>query len=295
MLLFSGSLIFVSVIFQSSNLVDSQVQSNGICFFLSFVYGNPEPSNKKQLWERLERISTSRSGPWITMGDFNKIKGNDEKRGGPRRLESSFTDFRRMIATCDFHDLKAVGDRFSWTGKRHTHDVWCCLDRAMANSEWMAKFPSAQTEFLPFEGSDHRPLVTSISPTITQRKGCFRYDKRLIDRDGFRERVIHSWNSGGPNTPLTTRIQTCRKAMATWKRRNKTNAAERIGLLKQKLDHALSNPGFTTREINQIRYDLSQAYREEEEFWRLKSRKTWVDLGDSITKNLATGSILCCN
>jgi len=83
--------------------------------------------------------------------------------------------------------------------------------------------------------------------------------------------------------------------MATWKRRNKTNAVERIGLLKQKLDHALSNPGFTTREINQIRYDLSQAYREEEEFGRLKSRKTWVDLGDSITKTLAIGSILCCN
>lgn len=127
------------------------------------------------------------------MGDFNEIKSNDEKKGGPQRLESSFKDFRRMITTCDFQDLKTVGDRFSWTGKRYTHNIWCCLDRAMANSKWMALFPSAQTEFLPFEGSDHRPLITTISKVIEQRRGSFRYDKRLVDREGFRDRVIQSW------------------------------------------------------------------------------------------------------
>lgn len=111
-------------------------------------------------------MSTTRQAPWLIMGDFNEIKSNDEKQGGPRRSEKSFEDFRRMVTTCDFHDMKSVGNRFSWTGKRYSHDISCCLDRVMANSEWLATFPSAQTEFLPFEGSDHRPLVTNISAVV---------------------------------------------------------------------------------------------------------------------------------
>lgn len=43
----------------------------------------------------------------------------------------------------------------------------------MANLEWMTMFPSAQAEFLPFEGSDHRPVVTSISSSLENRKTQF--------------------------------------------------------------------------------------------------------------------------
>lgn len=130
------------------------------------------------------------------MGDFNEIKSNAEKRGGPRLPERSFEDFRRMINTCDFQDLKSVGNKFSWTGKRYTHDVWCCLDRVMANSEWLALFPSAQSEFLPFEGSDHRPLVTNICAVVEQRRSQFMYDKRMFNREGFQDMIIENWNEG---------------------------------------------------------------------------------------------------
>lgn len=139
--------VFVSVISQSPNLVDCFVEMNGLCYYLSFIYGHPETSLRHHLWEQLERIATTRQGPWLVMGDFNEIRSNDEKDGGPKRPERSFIDFRRMIATCDFHDLKAIGNKFSWVGKRKTHTIRSCLDRTMPNSEWLALFPSAQIEF----------------------------------------------------------------------------------------------------------------------------------------------------
>lgn len=281
---FWNSHVYVSVISQCSNLVDCHVESNGISFYLSFVYGFPEPSNRHYLWERLERISTTRQSPWLIMGDFNEIKSNEEKRGGPRRPESTFTDFRRMLATCDFHDINAIGDRFSWTGKRHNHNIWCCLDRVMANSEWLAHYPSAQTEFLPFEGSDHRLLVTNISGSIGKRNGCFRYDKRHFFREGFKERIVETWNATSRETSLNTRIKNYRKSMANWKKRNRPNSAEQIVTLKKRLDYALSNDGYTTQDIHAIRRDLSQAYKDEETYWRLKSRKNWIDFGDRNTK-----------
>lgn len=144
------------------------------------------------------------------MGDFNEIRNNNEKKGGPHRSERSFDDFRRMIATCDLHYLKSIGNRFSWTGKRYDHDIQCCLDRTMANSEWLAQFPSAQTEFLPFEGSDHRPLVTNISSEIESRRGQFCYDKRLYQHESFRVTVIDSWKqSADNNLVLLAELRLC--------------------------------------------------------------------------------------
>ena len=49
----------------------------------------------------------------------------------------------------------------------------------MANKEWLALFPSAQIDFLPFERSDHRPLITNVCNMVEQRRGCFRYNSRL--------------------------------------------------------------------------------------------------------------------
>lgn len=47
------------------------------------------------------------------MGDFSKPLGNYEKNGNPQRSDVSFHDFRRMVSTSDFTDLKTVGDHFS--------------------------------------------------------------------------------------------------------------------------------------------------------------------------------------
>jgi len=85
------------------------------------------------------------------MGDFNEIKSNDEKRCGPPRPESRFLDFRRMILTCDFHDLKSFGDRFSWKGKIYTHDIWCCLDRSMATHNGLLVIPLLKLSSSPLK------------------------------------------------------------------------------------------------------------------------------------------------
>ncbi|XP_010506949.1 PREDICTED: uncharacterized protein LOC104783499 [Camelina sativa] len=127
----------------------------------------------------------SRNGPWMSIGDFSEIKNNSEKRGGPSRPESSFTDFRRMIQVCDFQDLKHTRDPFSWMGKRYSHDVACCLDWTMVNSKWIAKFPASQAEFLELIESDHRPVITTITNDFSPRKGHFYFDSRMVNREGL--------------------------------------------------------------------------------------------------------------
>lgn len=60
----------------------------------------------------------------------------------------------------------------------------------MEISELLAQYPSAQTYFLPFEGFDHRPLITSVSNVIETRKCQFKYDSHMTNKEGFREAMI---------------------------------------------------------------------------------------------------------
>ncbi|XP_010412393.1 PREDICTED: uncharacterized protein LOC104698678 [Camelina sativa] len=241
--LFWNSSLSVSVLYHSLNLVDTYVKINGFGFYLSCVYGNPNPSLRHLVRERLERTTLNRTGPWMAIGDFNEIKSNSEKKGGPPRHESSFADFRNMLQVCDFHEPKFKGNPFSWTGKRYSHDIACCLDKTLANSEWHGQYPASHAEFLELLESDHRPVITTITSDFNPRQGQFCYDNRLLNREGFQDAINRGWNHQhlGHETQLTSRLQECRKAIFSWKRRNKPNAQEEISILKNLLDKAHSD------------------------------------------------------
>lgn len=77
----------------------------------------------------------------MAIGDFNEIKSNNEKKDGPPR----------MLNVCDFVDLKYIGVPFSWVGKRHHHDVSCCLDRTLVNNAWLSQYLASHSEFLEID------------------------------------------------------------------------------------------------------------------------------------------------
>lgn len=138
------------------------------------------------------------------------------KKGGRKRDEWTFVGLRNLYNTCDLSDLKAQGDRFSWSGKRYKHTVLCCLDRVAVNSAWLTKYPASEAAFLRFYGSDHRPVITNILTTpASKRKRQFRFDKRLLDCDDFKNYVHHGWNVGN-NTDqnIGTRIRSCQSYVA---------------------------------------------------------------------------------
>lgn len=147
---------------------------------------------------------------------------NSEKRGGRIRSEASFQDMRRMVRTCNFTDLKSIGDRFSWVGQRGDQFITSCLDRTMANNEWHSLFPAFKTEFLEFGESDHRPLVTYSSDFLEERRHIFRYDSRLTHKEGFRNSVLKDWNGASNSScthqSLSYRISRCWKQILVWKR-----------------------------------------------------------------------------
>lgn len=83
--------------------------------------------------------------------------------------------------------------------------------------------------------SDHRPVVTYMGVEREVPKRVFRFDSRMISKDGFVESVKRGWKGMGQaqliNIPLTQRISRCRQHISQWKRLNRNNTEEHIKIL----------------------------------------------------------------
>ena len=99
-------------------MIDVEAVALGKRVFLTFVYGDPVPKLREQVWKRLTRYELSRSEPWFIIGDLNEITGNHENEGGSLCSADSFIPFNNMIRNSGLLEFSARGNKLSWQGRR---------------------------------------------------------------------------------------------------------------------------------------------------------------------------------
>ncbi|XP_019096503.1 PREDICTED: uncharacterized protein LOC109130876 [Camelina sativa] len=149
----------------------------------------------------------------------------------------------------------------------------------MANSDWVMAYPSGRSEYLRFEGSDHRPLVTSFDPVKKYRKNLFRYDRRFKDNPEVSQLIFQAWNSD-PTASIDHRLHLCRVAIIKWSKEQLLNSKQDILALSDQLEEAMCNNDASQSTIDNLNQKLASAYKQEEEYWKQHSRQLWLTLGD---------------
>ncbi|WZY87458.1 hypothetical protein YC2023_044193 [Brassica napus] len=263
----------------SAHYIDTKIKVKSYDFHVTFIYGMPQQEHRAAFWEKISQIGENRDSAWLLSGDFNDILENTEKVGGPERCEGSFIPFRSFVSQNGLWDVKHSGNSLSWRGNRCTHYIRSRLDRSLANCAWTELFPSGRCDYLRFEGSDHRPLITYLDTSKVKRKRLFRYDRGINEDPEARQVIEEAWKKDVLEL-VETKIKRCRAELIRWSKAKKENSAKKIVELQEELEEILSSDTPSTEVIQEISLALLKAYKAEELFWRQRSRIMWLQGGD---------------
>lgn len=276
----------VEVLSADKRIIDLSVKFGSVIFFLTCVYGDPVRERRHTVWEKLESIGLSRNNAWILIGDFNELLDNSEKLGGSLRNESTFWDFRNMVENCKIKEVRSIGNVLSWAGWRDNIWIQCRLDRSFGNDEWFQLFPRANLEYLEMWPSDHRPILLSFSLEPEDRGfGRFYFDKRMVGKVGIEEAITRGWSGDayGVTSSVMDRLSRCRRELSRWKKSSQFNSLTKIQRLQKELEFEIAKIWPSARKMKLLRFELAEAYKEEERYWRQRSREQWLREGDKNT------------
>ena len=238
--------INLTVITFINNFIDTSISYKRNTFHTTFVYGEPDHTKRQQVWNNISILHPPMGGPWFLIRDFNEIIDNSEKCGGPVRAEGTFCALRTFLSQNDLFYLKFSGSYLSWRGRTHTHLVLCRLDRAISNSEWVDLFLLCISQYLMFEGSDHRPLLSFLDTSKKKGLKIFRFDRRMRDNLKIKELVKTLWNNS-VHLPVEERLSLCRHAICMWCKAFHENSQKSLEDVRERLDVIM--PDLTPDEI----------------------------------------------
>ena len=153
----------LDILGQTSQFMHCEVQIAGKNFNCTFVYESNQETERETLWNGLVDIAANKSLPWIVMGDFNAILGNDDRMGGMDGFGSSTEAFNHCVNHCCLSDLNYFGCKFTWTNNQMGNArVWRRLDRALVDTNWLSLFSNSNCQVLEAGISDHSPLVVDV-------------------------------------------------------------------------------------------------------------------------------------
>ena len=83
-------------------------------FLFSAIYGNPQASLRRLLWQDISLLAPADNSPWLLAGDFNATSCYGERSGSRSRLSHGCPAFKSFISQHGLIDLGFHGPKFTW-------------------------------------------------------------------------------------------------------------------------------------------------------------------------------------
>ncbi|KAH7853402.1 hypothetical protein Vadar_001983 [Vaccinium darrowii] len=278
----------VDVFDLNKSIIDVAITDpNGVVCRFTGVYASTDASVRKTLWRALSEKACGITEPWVLMGDFNCILSNEEKSGGEEKADWEMADFRNFVWDNGLIDIGYVGYPFTWNNRRSGREnVRERLDRALVNSRWRVEFDSGFLRHLGPGGSDHCPILLHSSHVTGHTRKRFIFDSRWTTNLHCETIIKNSWRTSKPGSKwyvLQGKIKHCRRKLRSWRASGNLNSRINLQELEKQLESLYEADDFDGEEYKSLENKLKEASREEERYWRDKSRTDWLKLGDKNT------------
>ncbi|KAJ6974535.1 hypothetical protein NC653_030590 [Populus alba x Populus x berolinensis] len=259
---------------------------------ITFVYGFNTPAERLALWHYITQESSS-GIPWIVMGDFNAILQAADRIGGDTRWPLHLDDFNTCIRQSELIHIPYTGLKYSWHNGQHGyHTIQKKLDWVFGNQCLLSKWPAAHATFQPRCLSDHSAMILHLCIPTSRRYVPFKFLNIWATRDDFMDVVGSSWQtlvSGNPMYQLTTKLRRLKSVFRTLHHQHTSDITGRVASAREDwfaAQHFLDEHP-ASMEAQQNERSLASRYmqlcKDEEAFFKQRSRIQWLQLGDKNT------------
>ncbi|GAV92680.1 Exo_endo_phos domain-containing protein [Cephalotus follicularis] len=254
---------------------------------VSFVYGLCDRKARQMLWKDIIHCADQfRDYPWVALGDFNVTRFVMEHSVGGS-VTKGMQEFNRAILAVELEDLKSTGFLHTWSNKRIGAGSKK-LDRALGNWHWFRSMGDAFANFHPPGISDHSPITIQMRDRPGYRGRPFKFLNIWTEDENFLRIVGQEWDRYHPGSPLIVihkKLKCLKKCLKELNRRPDLRVVElrsKLHLLQQ----AIQGSGVDSHLLQQerlLRMEVGRAARDEEAYFKQKSRVQWLKDGDSNT------------
>ena len=182
------------------------------------VYGPAQSELKDKFLSEVVRICSKDTLPIVIGGDFNIIRGPEEKNNNNYNDKWPFL-FNAIIDSLNLREIQMSGRKYTWSNNLH-RQTFEKLDRVLVCTELEAKYPHTTVFALSREISDHTPLLMNTNQPSSANQPNFKFELGWLLRNGFCDMVSEIWqnvqHAGTPLERWQAKIRRLRQYLRGW-------------------------------------------------------------------------------
>ncbi|KAJ6418480.1 hypothetical protein OIU84_001774 [Salix udensis] len=262
---------------------------------LTFVYGSNNYVERTALWNYMQTASVDHASiPWAIMGDFNAVLRPIDRSGGSNSWLEHHEEFPECIKKSSLHQIPYSGIRLTWhNGQTGENTIMKKLDWAFGNYAFQVRWQAAKVYFLPRQESDHSAVILRLAVNLHQGTPSFKFLNQWTEHEDFMDIVRNVWQHrivGNPLFQLTTKLTILKQHLRKKHRRSTSHISYKVHKAREawkRAQHLLDAEAHnaTLRDMERsTAKDYMKLCKEEEGFYKQRSRIQWLHLGDQNTK-----------